>query len=134
MSETKKMKRDTNADLMNGIVRLVKENGWYDRVGNILDYYLPETNTVREISNYEFTFCANLDFGGSEGIYIDCYIDGAVDENNTSTTQRIPCGVFKTLGDDLKHMRIMGEFVGILKYYAARYMGQNFARYCPVKN
>lgn len=51
MSETKKMKRDTNADLMNGIVRLVKENGRYDRVGNILDYYLPESNTVKEISN-----------------------------------------------------------------------------------
>lgn len=134
MSETKKINRDTNADLMNGIVRLVKENGWYDRVGNILDYYLPESNTVKEISNYEFAFCANLDFGGSEGIYIDCYIDGIVDENNARTTQKIPCGVFKTLGDGLEHMRIMGEFVGILKYYATRYIGQNFERYCPAEN
>lgn len=134
MSEEKNIKRDTNADLMNGIVRLVKENGWYNSVGDILDYYLPESNTVKEIRNYEFDFCADLDFGGSEGVYIDCYIVGNIDENNARTVQKIPCGTFKTLEDDLTHMRIMGEFVGILKYYAARYMGQNFARYCPVKN
>lgn len=70
MSYEKRIKRDTNADLMNGIVKLVKENGWYDKAKDILDYYLPESSKVKEISNYEFDFYAVVNYGGSEGIYI----------------------------------------------------------------
>lgn len=130
----KKGKRDTNADLMNGIVNLVKENGWYDKARDILDYYLPESSKVREISNYEFDFFAVVNFGSSEGIYIDCYVEGIVDENDATVVEKIPCGTFKTLGDDLTHMRIMGELAGLLTFYAKRYLHRHFARYCPVEN
>lgn len=132
MSE--KTKRDTNADLMNAIVALVKENGWYDKAADIMDYYLPEKYIIREISNYEFDFKTMVKFGGNEGIYLDCWIEGLVDENQVKVVEKIPCGTFKTLKEDLKGMRIMGEFAGILTFYARKYLNQNFARYCPKEN
>ena len=134
MSYEKRIKRDTNADLMNGIVKLVKENGWYDKAKDILDYYLPESSKVKEISNYEFDFYAVVNYGRSEGIYIDCYIKGIVNEDNATVVETIPCGTFKTLGDDLRHMRIMGELSGLLTFYARKYLNQHFARYCPIEN
>lgn len=132
MSE--KIKRDTNADLMNAVVNLVKENGWYDKAADILDYYLPADYTVKEISNYEFDFKAMVKFGGNEGIYLDCWIEGLVDENQVKEVEKIPCGTFKTLREDLKAMRIMGELAGILTFYARKYINQNFERYCPKEN
>ena len=132
MSE--KIKRDTNADLMNAVVNLVKENGWYDKAADILDYYLPEDYTIKEISNYEFDFKAMVKFGGNEGIYLDCWIEGLVDENQANEVEKIPCGTFKTLKEDLKAMRIMGELAGILMFYARKYINQNFERYCPKEN
>lgn len=129
------IKRDTNADLMKGVLKLVKENGWYDETNGIMDYFLPESRCVRELTNYEFDFKAIVKYGGSEGIYLDCYLEGYFDGSNLDDNMaKIPCGTFKTLGDSLRHARIMGELAGSLTYYARQYLSQNFSRYCLITN
>ena len=119
---------------MKGVLRLVKENGWYDEAESIMDYFLPEDRYVKELTNYEFDFKAIVEYGGSEGIYLNCYLEGSFDGSNLDDNMAtIRCGTFKTLGDSLRHARIMGELAGALTYYARQYLGQNFARYCLIK-
>ena len=125
-----KIKRDTNTDLMNGIYESIRESGNYDKAEQIMDYFLPESYRVKELSNYEFDFIAKVRFGGNEGIYIDCYIDGCFDEN-IDEPQRLHCGTFKTLADNLSAMKIMGELTGTLTYYADDYLNRELDRYTP---
>ncbi|MDD3028085.1 MAG: hypothetical protein PHI41_08585 [Erysipelotrichaceae bacterium] len=125
-----RIKRDTNTDLMNGIYESVKGSGEYDKAQQIMDYFLPESYRVQELSNYEFDFIAKVSFGGSEGIYIDCYIEGCFDEK-VDTPQRLHCGTFKTLADNLSAMKIMGELAGTLTYYADEYLNRELDRYTP---
>ncbi len=127
-----KIKRDTNTELMNKVFELVKENGCYEKAGAIMDYFLAEDYRVRELTDYEFDFIAQVNFGGSEGIYIDCYISGRFDEKAApSETQRLRCGTFKTLDESLDAMKIMGELTGALTFFAHKYVNREIDRYTP---
>ena len=94
MSNT--VKRDTNTDLMKGVLRLVKENGWYDEAESIMDYFLPEETYIKELSNFEFDFKAIVEYGASEGMYLRCSLEGSFDEDDFDSNAVIPCGTFKT--------------------------------------
>lgn len=120
------IKRDTPADLFNQVLRLVKKNGHYDKVKAIMDYVLPINYRGRELTNYEFDFIAKVNWGGSEGIYLDCYIEGSFDDSNV---KRLPVGIFKTLDTDITAFKIMGELAGAMTYYARVYVNSNFNRY-----
>ena len=80
------IKRDTTRDLFLAALNLVNENGHYDKAAEIMDYVLPEGSIDNkykddiELSNYRFDFDAIAQFGGSEGIYIDCYLSGEYTE------------------------------------------------------
>lgn len=120
------IRRDTTADLFNAVLRLARESGHFAEVDPILDYadaWFEEC----ELSNYEFDalFCVN--FGGSEGIYIDAYIRGVFDESGKSGIKRI--GTIKTLRDDLEGMELMGKACGTLTYFARQYVNQEIDRY-----
>ena len=125
--------RDTGGSLFSTAVRMAKENGQFDRAGAILDYMLPcehETG-IREktiLTNYAFNFEAVVCYGGSEGIYIDCFLRGKFDESGRSV---LHVGTLKTLRRDLEALQIMGELCGTLTYYAGRYVNQNLRRYTP---
>jgi hypothetical protein len=144
----KKIKRDTTKDLFFAALNLVKENGHYDKAEAIMDYYLPNEseNNIREdieLPNYEFDFEASVHFGGSEGIYINCFLYGKYTETelkryNHSTRQmetetRRHIGTFKTLKTDINSMKIMGELCGALVFYASQYINENIDRYTPEK-
>lgn len=127
-----KITRDTNTVLMNKVFELVKENGCYEKAGAIMDYFLAEDYKVQELSDYEFDFLVKLNFGGSEGIYLDCYIEGCFRENNAERkTERLSCGTFKTLDESLDAMKIMGELAGSLTYFASQYVNKELDRYTP---
>lgn len=128
-----KIVRDTNADLMNHTLELVKESGNYDKAEPIMDYYLAEKWEVKELTNYEFDFLAAVNFGSSEGIYLDCWLKGNFDENHKDEREIISCGTFKTLRDDLEAMKVMGELAGSLTYYASQYVNREIDRYTPLK-
>ena len=127
-----KITRDTNTVLMNKVFELVKENGCYEKAGAIMDYFLSEDYKVQELSDYEFGFLVKLNFGGNEGIYLDCYIEGCFRESNAERkTERLSCGTFKTLDDSLDAMKIMGELAGSLTYFASQYVNKELDRYTP---
>lgn len=134
MSLMKKIKRDTNEDLMNNVYELVKKNHCYDKAEKMMDYFLPETYKTMDLTDYKFDFCANVQFGVSEGIYIDCSIRGRFDENAPSDKMQVlHCGTFKTLGTSLEDMRIMGELAGSLIFFAKEYIDKNIEKYTPQK-
>lgn len=118
---------------MLNIFNLVRENGHYDKAEKIIDYFLPESMTVRELTNCEFDFYADVRFGNSEGIYVDCYIKGNFDENNPGDNKVLDCGTFKTLADNITAMKIMGELCGSLVFYGRKYVNQNLDRFIPVR-
>ena len=83
-----------------------------------------------KLTAYEFSFDASVNYGGSEGIYIDCYLTGKFDESGRFV---LPIGTIKTLKRDLEAAKIMGELCGVLTYYASQYVNQNLLRYTPEK-
>ena len=143
-----KVKRDTTRDLFFATLEMVKENGHYDKAAAIMDYVLPSKSEHYisediELSNYRFDFYAAVNFGGSEGIYIDCWLSGEYTEEERKVYNhgkgvievetRRSVGIFKTLRDDLESMKIMGELCGALVFYASQYINKNIDRYTPTK-
>lgn len=122
------IKRYTNMELMELIVDKVKKAGDYEKAEGILDYFLPEKYKVVRLTNYEFAFQGIADFGGSEGIYLDCWLKGEFDG---SGDDRCKMGTFKTLSDDLESMKIMAELGGILNFHLSRFVNQNINCFTP---
>ena len=118
-------KRDTPKILIERVLELVKENGYYQEVEPILDYYSPSKTEI-EFSNYEFDFCALVNPGGSEGIYIDVFLKGKFDQSGQNYCQ---IATFKTLREDAAAFKIMGALCGVLTYYAGQYINSNLVRY-----
>jgi len=126
--------RDTGGSLFCSVVRMAKEHGDFEKVTPILDYVLPNEHEGRcgkpvKLTAYGFDFIAIVNFGGSEGIYLDCYLRGKFDE---SGRYQLNVGTIKTLRRDLEAMKLMGELGGILTYYADRYVNQHLHRYTPL--
>ena len=113
------IKRYTNTELMNIAVEKIKQAGEYKKAEMILDYFLPESYKTVKLTNYEFDFHAIADFGGSEGIYLDCWLKGEFDSSGSDYCKM---GTFKTLNDDLESMKIMAELGGILNFYLSQFV------------
>ena len=137
MSETnvntlEPVKRDTYVDLFNGMMKMAREAGAlteFDKISDyaMCDYY--EDAAKKPISSYEFSTRFMVDYGGSEGIYIDGYLVGVLDEIGKFQKQHF-C-TLKTLERNFEAMKLMGAVCGILQYYATEYINQNLARYEP---
>lgn len=127
-------KRDFRRDLFRAIIEQARAAGDLAEIEPILDYYLPNDNESlhsREdgpLTNYEFNFVPVISFGGSEGIYVDLYLDGDCDGGGFKRTE---LGVFKTLRDDLDACRLMGQLCGVLMYHGVDYVNKNLHRYTP---
>ncbi len=93
----------TTEDLFNKICSILKEK---ELMPDILDYALATSNPV-PMTTYEFDLKNNLDYGGSEGIYIDLWIE-CYRENERI---RKGLGTFKTLQQDREGMQIMGKLL-----------------------
>ena len=124
------VERDTPEILFNKVLHLVQMHGHYDAAEKIMDYALPEDYDKRQFTRYEFDFIANVNKGGSEGIYIDCYLRGKFDDSGDKTCK---VGTFKTLREDIYGYKVMGELSGLLVAYADLYVNQNIDRYASVE-
>ena len=74
------IKRDSAIDLFNGILKTARDAGALQELDRIIDYDSAcefEEQNKRPISNYEFATEFRVDFGGSEGIYIDAWLNGS---------------------------------------------------------
>ena len=120
-------KRDTPEILFRRVLDLVRQNGYYDEAGAIMDYAIPDDSKM-ELSNYRFDFCALVKKGGNEGIYIDCFLRGEFDGSSKQTCH---VATLKTLHENMNAYRIMGALCGALTFYAHQYVDENIDRYTP---
>ena len=100
----------TNIELFREVCKLVE-------LPKILDYYLPASD-VCEIKNYECSIWNSLNYGGSEGIYLDIGLE-------FTDHEIIRLGTFKTLDDNAEAMRIMGQLLADLVVAITRYINKN---------
>ena len=121
------IKRDTTRELIENVVELVKQNGYFQEIEPILDYFI-SLDTGRELTRYEFDFCAAVHPGPNEGTFIDVSLEGTFDQ---SGERRIRIATFKSLNKDIYTFRTMGALCGTLSYYAHEYINKNIERYCP---
>jgi hypothetical protein len=114
---------------MQKVLEIVEAMPEFEKGKKILDYCLAESFDVCELTNYEFNFIAAPNFGASEGIYLDCWLEGSFCENPNKKT--IGMGTLKTLGTTLKDMQIMGELGGILTWAVNDYVNKNIDQFSP---
>lgn len=93
----------TTEELFNRICGILKEK---ELMPDILDYVLATSDSVPMIT-YEFRIRNNLDYGGSEGIYIDLWIEYYQDKEKVING----LGTIKTLRQDREGMQIMGKLL-----------------------
>ena len=120
------IERDTPEILFNRTLDLIKRNGHYDHISPIIDYASGDSYSKRELTRYKFDFVAQVNKGGSEGIYIDCYLSGKFDD---SGDEKCKVATIKSLEEGVTGFRLMGELSGLLTYYATGYISQNIDRY-----
>ena len=125
--------RDTGGSLFSAVLDLAKKNGDYGKAQVILDYVLPSeqeshSSEMVELTSYQFDFVPIVNFGGSEGIYLDCYLKGKFDESDRSS---LHIATLKTLEEGLEAAKVMAELGGALMYHANRYVNENIHRFTP---
>ena len=86
------------------ICNLLSEKGKIPE--SILDYKL-STLDASPMKTYEFSLKHNLDYGGSEGIYLVLWIEIRVNGEK----RLYPLGTFKTLREDGESMHIMADLL-----------------------
>lgn len=121
--------RLTSGQLFEKTVERAKESGDMERFEGINEYILPEGAEKGKLTKYEFDFVPVVNFGGSEGIYIDCMLKGEFDEHKQYTSRS--AGTIKTLKTDLDACKIMGELCGALMYHSNRYVNENLYLFSP---
>lgn len=120
--------RLTGGELFERIIDLAKENGDLERFHGIEDYTLPSDRSDQKIEDYRFDLCTVPSSGGSEGIYLDCFIRG---DFGACDKQTLPLGTMKTLATDLDACKIVGEVCGVLLYYESQFVNENLYRFIP---
>ena len=112
------MKRPmTTEEFFNTISYILEEQG---KLPDILDYGQAAHKSI-PLKTCEFNLKSNLDYGGSEGIYLDLWIEYFEGDERSMHD----LGTFKTLGDDDKAMHTMANLLAdfILETYS--YVSRN---------
>lgn len=112
------MKRPmTTEEFFNTISYILEEQG---KLPDILDYGQAAHKSI-PLKTCEFNLKSNLDYGGSEGIYLDLWIEYFEGDERSMHD----LGTFKTLEDDDKAMHTMANLLAdfILETYS--YVSKN---------
>jgi hypothetical protein len=87
---------------------------------DILDYGKAESHPI-PITTDEFEIRNNLDYGRSEGIYLDLWIERYADGEK----EKYRLGTFKTLDDSPEAMRTMAQLLADFIVAERRYVNKN---------
>lgn len=107
-----------------------KEAGFteVDRNPNDVALSSPDTyDSPKEITCDDFDVVTEVQFGGSEGIYLDCYAEGRIQPE--CEKKRWHLGTYKTLETSLSAMQTLGALGGALTYFASEYLWENGERF-----
>lgn len=108
----------TTAEFFEKICEMLKANNQFP--SEILDYSLATRKKVK-METYEFSIHNNLDYGGSEGIYLDVWIECFEDNDK----RFYELGTFKTLQDTPEAMRIMAQLLADFIVAETKYVNDN---------
>ncbi|NLU24860.1 MAG: hypothetical protein GXW99_09205 [Clostridiales bacterium] len=114
--------RMTGGQLFDRFIERARENGDLARFDTIDEYILDDTREKGKLCSYEFDLLPAMNFGGSEGIYIDCYLKGKFDESGRDS---LHIGTIKTLDTNIDACKVMGELCGALMYHENRFINEN---------
>lgn len=115
-----KNKPMTTADLFNKICKILEKKSL---MPEILEYALDEKYHNYEIKNYEFDFDLTLEYGGNEGIYLNCAINGNIGIGQEC--KRYSLGTFKTLREDREAMYIMAKLYADFVVEGSQFVNDN---------
>jgi hypothetical protein len=118
--------RMTGGQLFDAFMAQARENGDLARFDAIGDYELADDAERGKLSSYEFDMLPIVNFGGSEGIYVDCSLRGKFDESGRKS---LHIGTLKTLSTDLDACKTMGELCGALMYHNSKFVNENLYRF-----
>ncbi len=127
-------KRDTVADLVKAIITQARDAGDMEHIDPILDYIrpnehgIPSHEEMEELTDYRFDVVPQVNYGGSEGIYVDVQLHGRFDDSGRTT---LHLATIKTLSEDIDACKRMGELCGVILYHATRYINKDIQRYTP---
>ena len=107
----------TTEELFNKICGILKEKG---KMPDILDYGLPTSNPV-PIRMYQFDLRNKRAYGGSEGIYLDLWIEYFANKEK----QRKGLGTIKTLDESSEAMHIMAGLLADFTIEEYAYVNAN---------
>ena len=107
----------TTEELFEKIKGILKEKG---KLPDILDYGIATSRPV-PIRIYEFELKNNLDYGGSEGIYLDLEIEYFED----GEWHKDGIGTFKTLGESREAMHAMARLLADFIIKGTAYINAN---------
>lgn len=107
----------TTKELFNIVDKKLKEKGM---LPGILDYGLPENADIL-IKSYEWDLIGIVNFGSSEGIYLDLYCYG----NTGNEKDKIPVGTYKTLERSREAYKTMGALCADFVYECLDFVNSN---------
>lgn len=113
-----KKKYKTSDDLFREVNESLRAKGL---LPEILDYGIP-SGLGAPIRDICFNVIGIVDFGGSEGIYLDIYIDGDI---GTGDTQRLRIGTYKTLEEDKEAFKTMSDLNVEFVFEAKNYVSEH---------
>lgn len=102
--------------------------GLIDDWVKIEDYHLPSSHPT-ELFDMEFDAICYPNYGGSEGIYLDCSISGVFDLSGEDKELHI--GTLKTLDDSVDAMIAGGAACGALTAMIRRIVNANYDAFLP---
>ena len=108
----------TTEEFFDKMCEILKEKGM---MPDILDYALATSEPV-PMETYEYGIRNNLDYGGSEGIYLDLWIEYYGEDGNK---QRSSLGTIKTLREDDEAMHIMANLLADFVTQQRRFANAN---------
>ena len=124
-------RRMTGGQLFEAVIARARENGDLARFDAINEYVLPEDCEKGRLCSYEFDMLPAVNFGGSEGIYIDCSLRGKFDESGRHSLR---IGTIKTLRTDLDACKLMGELCGALLFHENSFVNENLYLFDSAKS
>ena len=117
-------KKYTTITFFKEIIVILKKNGLYP---DIIEYAIPANEKI-DILTEDFDIYGQLNFGVNEGIYIDLYARGYLDNTSKQKTQRL--GTIKTLGSSKEYLykmsKLQADFMFEAKKFVNKYMDECF--------
>lgn len=120
--------RITTGQFFESVIDMAKKSGYFDKVGDIVDYTSSCSWSSTVISNDAFRLIADVRMGSNEGIYINCVLQGTFDDSEKESAL---IGTVKSLSEDIDGYAMMGYLAGILVYCAAQLQQNDWVRFLP---